>query len=62
VTKETQKTLEQTSQLMVNVMMSEIPDNKERLYALMNLEQTMLWIYQHIDKVQKKAEAEARSV
>jgi hypothetical protein len=55
-------TKEQISQMLANHIMDNYPDNKERLYALMNLEQTMMWLYQHDVKEQKKAEAEERSV
>lgn len=54
--------IEQISQALANYIMEAMPDVKERLYALMNLEQTMLWFYQYQEKERRKAEAEANSV
>jgi hypothetical protein len=54
--------IEQISQALANFIMEEMPDVKERLYALMNLEQTMLWVYNYRAKEQRKTEAEERSV
>lgn len=55
-------TIEQVSQTLANYITENIPDTKERLYALMNLEQTMLWYYQYMEKERRKAEAEENSV
>lgn len=55
--------IEQLSQALANQIMAELPDNsKERLYALMNLEQCNIWVIQHNVKERIKAEAEQRSV
>jgi hypothetical protein len=51
--------IEQISQALANFITESMPDVKERLYALMNLEQTMLWYYQYHEKQRRIAEAEA---
>lgn len=54
--------IEQISQALANYITENIPDVKERLYALMNLEQTMLWYYQYHEKQRRIQEAEENSV
>lgn len=56
-------TIEQISQALANFIQENLPgEAKERFYALMNLEQTMLWYYRYVDKEAAKAAAEERSV
>lgn len=55
--------IEQISQALANFIQESMPGEcKERYYALMNLEQTMLWYYRYVDNQSKKAAAEERSV